>query len=81
MGAIKQILRVKNDKLTIHLSHELNNKRVEVVILPLSDEVADMENKESGIQDLLSISVWTDEDIKQMEDASKKFNTWNFQSF
>ena len=78
---IKQILRVKNDKLTIHLSHELNNKRVEVIISPLPDEEALPENKKSGIDDLLSIGVWTDQDIKQIEDSSKKFSTWSFQSF
>jgi len=36
MGAIKQIIRVKDDKITIHLKPEMNNTRVEVIILPFS---------------------------------------------
>lgn len=81
MDAIKQIVRVKDDKITIHLSPEMNNTRVEVIILPLSEKKATGENKEAGLKDLLSIGVWSDADIQAVEEASKKFNSWTIQSF
>ena len=81
MEAIKQIIRVKDDKITIHLDPKMNNTKVEVIILPFSPKKVNKENRNSGLRDLLSIGVWSDSDIKAMEDASKKFNLWTIQSF
>ena len=81
MEAIKQIIRVKDDKITIHLDPKMNNTKVEVIILPFSPKKVNKENRKSGLKDLLSIGVWSDSDIKAMEDASKKFNLWTIQSF
>ena len=81
MEAIKHILRVKDDKITVHLDPKLNNTKVEVIILPFSPKKVNKENRNSGLKDLLSIGVWSDSDIKAMEDASKKFNLWTIQSF
>jgi len=81
MEAIKQIIRVKDDKITIHLDPKMNNTKVEVIILPFSPKKVNKENRSSGLKDLLSIGVWSDSDIKAMEDASKKFNLWTIQSF
>jgi hypothetical protein len=81
MEAIKQIIRVKDDKITIHLDPKMNNTKVEVIILPFSPKKVNKENRNSGLKDLLSIGVWSDSDIKAMEDASKKFNLWTIQSF
>jgi hypothetical protein len=81
MEAIKQIIRVKDDKITIHLDPKMNNTKVEVIIIPFSPKKGNKENRNSGLKDLLSIGVWSDSDIKAMEDASKKFNLWTIQSF
>jgi len=81
MEAIKQIIRVKDDKITVHLDPKMNNTKVEVIILPFSSKKANKENRNSGLKDLLSIGVWSDSDIKAMEDASQKFNLWTIQSF
>ena len=81
MEAIKQIVRVKDDKITVHLDPKMNNTKVEVIILPFSSKKINKENKDSGVKDLLSIGVWSDSDIIAMEDASKKFNIWTIQSF
>jgi len=81
MEAIKQIIRVKDDKITVHLDPKMNNTKVEVIILPFSPKKINKENKNSGLKDLLSIGVWSESDIKAMEDASKKFNLWTIQSF
>jgi hypothetical protein len=81
MEAIKQIIRVKDDKITIHLDPKMNNTKVEVIILPFSPKKVNKENRNSGLKDLLSIGVWSDSDIKAMEDTSKKFNLWTIQSF
>jgi len=81
MEAIKQIIRVKDDKITIHLDPKMNNTKVEVIILPFSPKKVNKENRNSGLKDLLSIGVWSDSDIKAMEDASKKFNLRTIQSF
>ena len=81
MEAIKQIIRVKDDKITIHLDPKMNNTKVEVIILPFSPKKVNKENRNSGLKDLLSIGVWSDIDIKAMEDTSKKFNLWTIQSF
>jgi len=81
MEAIKQIVRVKDDKITIHLDPKMNNTKVEVIILPFSPKKVNKENRNSGLKDLLSIGVWSDSDIKAMEDTSKKFNLWTIQSF
>ena len=81
MEAIKQIIRVKDDKITVHLDPKMNNTKVEVIILPFSSKKANKENRNSGLKDLLSIGVWSDSDIKAMEDASKKFNLRTIQSF
>jgi hypothetical protein len=81
MEAIKHIIRVKDDKITIHLDPKMNNTKVEVIILPFSPKKVNKENRNSGLKDLLSIGVWSDSDIKAMEDASKKFNLWTIQSF
>ena len=82
MEAIKQIIRVKDDKITIHLDPKMNNTKVEVIILPLSlKKKVKKETRNSGLKDLLSIGVWSDGDIKAMEEASKKFNQWTIQSF
>ena len=69
MEAIKQIVRVKDDKITIHLDPKLNNTKVEVIILPFSPRKVNKVTRNSGLKDLLSIGVWSDSDIKAMEDA------------
>jgi hypothetical protein len=81
MVAIKQIVKVKDDKITIHLNPELNNTKVEVIILPFSPKKDNKESKDSGLKELLSVGVWSDSDIQVMEEASKKFNLWTIQSF
>ena len=81
MDAIKQIVKVKDDKITIHLKPEMNNTRVEVIILPFSPKRVYKDSKHKGLKDLLNIGVWSDNDIRVMEEASKKFNQWTIQSF
>lgn len=81
MEAIKQIVKVKNDKITIHLKPEMNNTKVEVIILPVSSKKGFKDNKEKGLKDLLKVGIWSDSDILAMEEASKKFNLWTIQSF
>jgi hypothetical protein len=81
MEAIKQIVKVKDHKITIYLKPEMNNTKVEVIILPFSQKKNEKENIDSGIKDLLSIGVWSESDIKAMEDASGKFNVWTIQKF
>ncbi len=81
MNAIKQILKVKNDKITIHLDPEMNNTRVEVIILPVLPKRLNKDTKEAGLKDLLNIGVWSDSDIQAMEETSKKINLWTIQSF
>jgi hypothetical protein len=81
MEAIKQIIKVKDHKITIHLKPEMNNTKVEVIVLPYSQKKVRKESKELGLKDLLSIGIWTDRDIQAMEEASKKFNQWTIQSF
>ncbi len=84
MVAIKQIIRVKDDKIAIHLKPEMNITRVEVIILPFSPKKVGKVSKVSkdlGLKDLLSLGVWSDSDIKAMEEASKIFNQWTIQSF
>jgi hypothetical protein len=74
MEAIKQIIRVKDEKITIHLSPEMNNTRVEVIVLPISGKKVSKEDKQSGIKDLLNIGIWSETDIQAIEEASKRFN-------
>lgn len=81
MNAIKQIVRIKNDKITIHLNPEMNNTRVEVIILPILPKRMNKDTKEAGLKDLLNIGVWSDNDIQAMEETSKKINLWTIQSF
>ena len=81
MNAIKQIVRVKNDKITIHLNPEMNNTRVEVIILPILPKRINKDTKETGLKDLLNIGIWSDSDIQAMEETSKKINLWTIQSF
>ena len=81
MEAIKQIVKVNDDKITIHLKPEMNNTRVEVIILPFSPKKVNKKSKNTGLKDLLSVGVWSDSDIQAMEEASKKFNLWTIQSF
>ena len=82
VGSFKDlIVYQKAYKLAIHLDPKMNNTKVEVIILPFSSKKANKENRNSGLKDLLSIGVWSDSDIKAMEDASKKFNLWTIQSF
>ena len=81
MEAIKQIIRVKDEKITIHLSPEMNNTRVEVIVLPITGKKASKEDKQFGIKDLLNIGIWSDTDIQAIEEASKRFNAWSIQNF
>jgi len=82
MEAIKQIIKVKNDKITIHLSPEMNNTMVEVIILPVSSKInKKKDSKDKGMRDLLNVGIWSETDIQAMEEASKKFNLWTIQNF
>ena len=81
MEATRQIIKVKDDKITIHLKPEMNNTTVEVIILPFSPKKVKKKSIDAGLKDLLSIGVWSDTDIKAMEEAFKKFNLWTIQSF
>jgi len=82
MEAIKQIIKVKNDKITIHLSPEMNNTMVEVIILPVSSKINKKKvSKDKGMRDLLNVGIWSETDIQAMEEASKKFNLWTIQNF
>ena len=82
VGSFKDlIVYQKAYKLAIHLDPKMNNTKVEVIILPFSPKKVNKENRNSGLKDLLSIGVWSDSDIKAMEDASRKFNLWTIQSF
>jgi hypothetical protein len=81
MEAIKQIVRVKDHKITIQLKPEMNNTKVEVIIIPFPQKKHEKDNIDSGIKELLSIGVWSESDIKAMEDVSGKFNVWTVQKF
>jgi hypothetical protein len=81
MEAIKQIIRVKDEKITIHLNPEMNNMKVEVIILPILPKKNNKNNLEKGIKELESVSIWSNNEIKAIEDSSKKLNQWTIQNF
>ena len=53
---------MKNDKITIHLKPDMNNTKVEVIILPLSPKKVNKESEEKGLKDLPNIGVWFNND-------------------
>jgi hypothetical protein len=81
MEAIKQIVTVKNDKITIHLKPELNNTKVEVIVLPLAGRKMKKISKKEGLADLQSVSIWSKNDLSMIEKTSKLFNSWPIQNF
>lgn len=55
--------------------------KVEVIILPILPKKAYKAEKLIGLKDLQTISIWSDNYIKAMEEASKKFSLWTIQNF
>jgi hypothetical protein len=81
MEAIKQILKIKNEKITLHFNSEMNDTRVEVIILPIMPKKTKRDVKKRGLAELLKIGVWTAKDTQIIEKASQIINQWTIQKF
>ena len=81
MEAIKQILKIKNDKITLHFKSDMNNTRVEVIVLPILPKKTKRDVKKKGLADLLKVGVWSEKDIHIIEKASQNINKWTIQKF
>lgn len=44
-------------------------------------EVKEITEKESKIQQLLNVSVWTDDDINQLNEVGQFINEWKIQTY
>ncbi len=69
MIAIREILEVKNNKIHLTLPDEFKNKKVEIIILPIEEEIDYWNDKE--LKNIGKIGFLSKNFIKDNEDYSK----------
>ncbi len=85
MEALRNIYKVENNRIIIDLPQSFNHKEVEVIIMPFLKyqiiEKCKQQNKQKQIENLLSVSVWKDDDIKQIYESQNIINKWKIEEF
>jgi len=73
MKALRQILKVKNHSINIHLPDDFNAKEVEVIVLPLEEQVTE-ERTTGKLRGKLNLSDKQYNDFQ--EDVRKSREEW-----
>ncbi len=85
MEALINIYKVENKRIIIDLPQSFNYKEVEVIIVPfLKHQIIEkdkQQNKQKQIENLLSVSVWKDDDIQQIYESQNIINKWEIEEF
>ncbi len=80
MEALRNIYKVENNRIVIDLPQSFNHKEVEVIVMPfLESQIIrkdEQHNKQKQIENLLSVSVWQDDDIQQIYESQNVINKW-----
>ncbi len=85
MEVLINIYKVENKRIIIDLPQSFNYKEVEVIIVPfLKHQIIEkdkQQNKQKQIENLLSISVWKDDDIQQIYESQNIINKREIEEF
>lgn len=75
MQAIRELVTVKNHKITVTLPNNFNYNRVEIIILPI-------EEKQESLSDfLLTLPAISEQEINDIEAVRKDLNQWQIKEF
>ncbi len=87
MQVLRNIYTVQNNQIIIDLPKSFYHKSVEVIILPLCDFPLFQTKKKSSfdkserLKRLLSISVWDETEIQQIQESRNFINQWKIKEF
>jgi len=85
MQALRNIYTVKNNKIIIDLPDYFKYSSVEIIILPVEKTVKQINentiNKKNGLEQLLSVGVWSENDIQAITDSQNLINQWKIEEF
>ncbi len=76
MVAYRKKTKISGRQLTLDLPPDLQNAEVEIWIVPIQSGQAVRDRSW-----LLQFPTWSEEDIKAIEEVSKKFNQWQITEF
>ena len=74
MQALKFIKPIKDNKIILNIPKEFETDEAEIIVLP-------HKRKKKNLEALLSVSVWSDEEIKRIEQAVEGFKNWKIEEF
>lgn len=72
---------MEHNSIRINPPSFFNHKSVEVIVLPLSEQLPFQRSKEERLNALLSIGTWTAEDIQPILNTQQMMNQWKMESF
>lgn len=87
MQAYKYYYTVENNRILIELPKTFNHTSVEVIVLPVEKTKTKQKetplngDKSKQLVELLSIGVWSDSDLKPIQETSNLINKWNIAEF
>lgn len=83
MEAIRLITQVIDNQVNIEVPYHLNNREVEVILLPVDtvSPAAPRLDKTAFLQFLKDGPTLTESELEQIEDVKKEFRHWTLDAF
>ena len=87
MEALRNIYTVENHRIVIDLPKTFNHSSVEIIILPIDENQTNnidkkiSDDKNERLKTLMSISVWSENDILPIIETQNLINQWKIENF
>ncbi|GAK53315.1 hypothetical protein U14_04580 [Candidatus Moduliflexus flocculans] len=83
MEAIRLITQVIDNQVNIEVPYHLNNREVEVILLPIETvpSVVPKLDKSAFLQFLKNGPTFSDQELEHIEDVKKEFRHWTLDAF
>jgi len=83
MEAIRLITQVIDNQVNIEVPYHLNNREVEVILLPIETvpSVVPTLDKSAFLQFLKNGPTFSDQELEHIEDVKKEFRHWTLDAF
>jgi hypothetical protein len=85
MEAIRLIAQVLDNQVNIEVPYHLNNREVEVIILPIETisvaPVTPKRDKSAFLQFLKDGPTFSDQELEHIEEVKKEFRHWTLDAF
>ncbi len=87
MQAFRHTYTVEQNKILIELPRRFNHNSVEVIVLPIEKKKTKRSikpistDKAKQLEELLTIGVWSEEDLQPIIETNNLINQWKIEEF